>query len=195
MVWEQGEPVAQQRSEPSFERANVVHWALVVLLGMAVLGLVGGVLWATWADPPGYTVSRQNASMGQAESGKQFGVEVVYAGIAAALGLVAGLVAGWRLSRYGWILAVTLTLGGLSAALISSVTGRWLGPPDPSGVLARAAVGTVVPVQLTVESTALFFTWPAAALAGLLLAVGVLTRSSAISTPDSKFGPEHAASD
>ncbi len=181
LLWEPDEQEAR-RTEPSFERVGVVRWSLAVLLAMAVLGLVGGLLWALLAEPPGFTVSRQNASMGEAESGKQFGVEVVYGSIGLVLGLAAGLLAGWRLARYGWVLALTLAIGGIVAAMSSLFTGQWLGPPDPAVVIAGASVGAVVPVQLSVESTGLLFSWSVAALVGLLLAVGVFPLGSDHST-------------
>ena len=180
--------------ERSFERAGALRWSLVALLAMAVLGVIGGSLWAMLADPPGYTVSSEAASMGEAESSKQFGVEVVYAGIAALLGSAAGLVAGWRLARYGWVLVLTVTLGGLAAALTSLLIGRWLGPPDPSDVIGAATVGTVVPDQLMVQSTGLLLIWPAAALAGLLLAVGLFARGSSASTAATKEPQTRAGS-
>lgn len=176
MLWERDDELAPRRAEPSFERVGVLGWSLAVLATMAALGLAGGLLWAMLADPPAYTVSRQNAAMSEAESGKQFGVEVLYGSIAFALGLAAGLAAGWRLARYGWVLAVTLTLGGLGAAVTSLLIGQWFGPPAPSDVVTSASVGTEVPVQLTLESTGLLFVWSVAALVGLVLVVGVLTR-------------------
>ena len=194
LSWEAERQVPAE-SERSFERGGALRWSLMVLLAMAVLGVIGGLLWSMLADPPGYTVSRDAASMGEAESSKQFGVEVVYAGIAALLGLAAGLVAGWRLARYGWVLVLTLTLGGLAAALSSLLIGRWLGPPEPSDVIGAAAVGTVVPDQLMVQSAGLLLIWPAAALAGLLLAVGVFARGSSASTTATKGPQKRAGSD
>ena len=197
MVWRPDQQVVPRRAESSFERAGVVRWSVVVLLAMVALGLLGGLLWALLADPPGYTVSRESASMGEAESGKQFGVEVLYAGVAAALGLAAGLLAGWRLARYGWVLVLTLALGGVGAASGSLVTGRWLGPADPSQAIASAPVGTVVPVQLTVEATGLLFMWSAAALVGLLLVVGLVglpVRGSVSSTGPLERGSERSVS-
>ena len=190
LSWEAERQVPAE-SERSFERGGALRWSLMVLLAMAVLGVIGGLLWSMLADPPGYTVSRDAASMGEAESSKQFGVEVVYAGIAALLGLVAG----WRLARYGWVLVLTLTLGGLAAALSSLLIGRWLGPPEPSDVIGAAAVGTVVPDQLMVQSAGLLLIWPAAALAGLLLAVGVHAPGSSASTAGTKGPQKHAGSD
>lgn len=164
--------------EASFERSGAVRWSLVVLVAMVGAGLLGGLLWSLLADPPGYTVSRQSASMGETEAGKQFGVEVAYAGIAVALSLLAGLLAGRFLSRYGWVLALALTAGGLAAAGVSWTFGRALGPPDPSGVVGEAAVGTVVPLRLDVDAFGLFLAWPAAALFGLLLALAVIGRDT-----------------
>lgn len=194
MLWERDDEVAPRRAEPSFERVGVLRWSLAVLAAMAALGLAGGLLWAMLADPPAYTVRRQDAAMSEAESGKQFGVEVLYGSIAFALGLAAGLAAGWRLARYGWVLAVTLALGGTGAAVSSLFTGRWLGPPDPSGVVTSAAVGTEVPVQLTLESTGLLFVWSVAALVGLVLVVGVLTRAPGPSPGPIQRTPERGAS-
>jgi hypothetical protein len=58
-------------------------------------------------------------------------------------------------------------------------------------------VGTVVPVQLTVEATGLLFMWSAAALVGLLLVVGLVglpVRGSVSSTGPLERGSERSVS-
>jgi len=171
-------PAARDSAEPSFERVGVLRCTLTVVLALVLLGVLGGWLWSVLADPPGYTVTAQSASMGEAEAGKRFGVEVVYAGIGAGLGLLAGLAAGLRLARYGWVLVVALLLGSLVAAGVSWAVGGWFGPPDPAGALTTAEVGDVVPSRLTIDTPGLFLAWPLAALGGLLAAVGLLDRPS-----------------
>ncbi|CAA9355935.1 MAG: hypothetical protein AVDCRST_MAG29-2581 [uncultured Nocardioidaceae bacterium] len=176
--WEYAPQGARDDAEPSFERAGVLRWALAVVLALVLLGVLGGWLWSLLADPPGYTVSASGASMGEAEAGKRFGVEVGYAGIGAGLGLTAGLVAGLVLARYGWVLVVSLVVGGLLAAGVSWAVGGWLGPPDPADMLRSASVGDVVPSRLTIDTPGLFLVWPVAALAGLLSAVGLVGRTT-----------------
>jgi hypothetical protein len=179
LSWQDASEVARDEPEPPFERAGVLRWTLTVVVALVLLGLMGGWLWSVLADPPGYTVSAQGASMGEGEAGKRFGVEVLYAGIGGGLALLAGLVAGVVLARYGWVLVLALVVGSLLAAAVSWAVGGWLGPPNPAELLKSAAVGDVVPSRLTIHSPGLFLVWPIAALAGLLASVGMLGRTAA----------------
>lgn len=189
LSWAQAQEVARGDTEASFERAGVVRWTLLVVGALLVAGIAAGVVWSVLAQPPGYTVSADGASMGEAAAGQQFGVEVVYAGLAAAVGLATGALAGVRLSRYGWVLVVTLAIGSSGAAFVSLAVGRRLGPPDPSLVVAGASIGDVVPTQLEVAAHGLLLVWPVATLVGLLAAVAVSGRRNGDSDPAHVAGP------
>ncbi len=153
------------------EHEGLLGWSLVVLVSMLGAGVVAAFAWSALAEPAVFTVTADGASMGETAAGEQFGVEVLYAALAAGLGLGTGALAGRRLARYGWVLAVVLLVGALGAAGVSLYLGRLLGPADPTVALASARAGDLVAARLDVEASGLLLTWPIAALGGFLAAI------------------------
>lgn len=149
---------------------------LVPLAVLPVAGVAGGALWAWWADPAAFMVTRLQTSMDEEQLGRFFGVEVQYAVIGLATGfLVAAALSGW-LRRSGWPLVVGVALGALAAAAVSYWVGVALGPPDVEQAAATAAPGDAIPVPLEVQTPGLFLAWVVGALAGLVLVVSVTDR-------------------
>ncbi len=195
LSWAQALDVARGDAEPSFERSGVVRRSLLVVGTLLLAGIVAGVLWALLAEPPGYTVNADGASMGETAAGAQFGVEVLYAGLALAFGLLLGVLTGLRLPQYGWVIAVALVIGSLGAAFLSYAVGRWLGPPDPSQSVTGAPVGAVVPIQLDVAARGVLLVWPVAALVGLLVALALSGRHTPYPRPLSATLPHRDRTD
>lgn len=179
MSWAQAQDAARGDAEPSYERGGVLRWSLATVAALLLAGVIAGLAWSVLAEPPGYTVRAEGASMGEAAAGEQFGVEVVYTALALAFGLVVGAVTGFRLARYGWVLAVALVIGALGAAFLSLEVGRLLGPPDPTQIVGDAPAGAVVPIPLDVNAPGVLLAWPIATLLGLLAVATATGRRSA----------------
>lgn len=150
--------------------------AVVVLVWFVVAAVVAAVIWWQVTPLPVYTRTKQGAVMDQVQLGGQVAVDGWYFLLAVGLGLVSGVVlTAWR-RRDAVATVVLVALGAVAAAWIAIVLGRWLGPPDPHGLMNHLAVGAHAPVQLQLTSHGEWLVWPMAALLG---AVAVLWGTSA----------------
>jgi hypothetical protein len=154
--------------------------AVVVLGVFVVLGILCGLLWWLLVDPAMFTKFKTGAGMGELELSKQFDSDGWYAVIAAVTGVVAGSLLTWWRSRDFLLTTVLMVVGSAIAAAVMAETGHLLGPPDPRPILAAAAVGTRVPVQLSVTAKASYLVWPIAALVGALLVLWSSPRDAGV---------------
>ena len=149
---------------------------VVPLVVFPLLGVLGGVVWAWWADPATFTVARRQTFMGEEQLGRLFAVEADYA----VVGLVGGFVVaaglgGW-LRWSGWRLVIGVLAGSGLAALVSYRVGVAVGPGDLAAAAEAAAPGDAVPQPYEVQTPGLFFCWTLGALAGLVVVVWLLDR-------------------
>jgi hypothetical protein len=141
----------------------------IVLGSFLVLGVLCGVVWWLLVDPAVFTKQRTGGSMGEVQLGRRFDADGWYVVIAVVTGLVAGTVLTWLRWRDPLLTTALVAVGSVVAAVAMAWTGHLLGPGDPNAVLAHAAVGTRVPVQLAVGASASYLAWPIGALIGALV--------------------------
>jgi hypothetical protein len=111
--------------------ATAVRNAGVLVAAMALLGALCGVLWFAWspAQPPGLVVTGGTITT---ETEQWIAADGRFAVIAAALGLVFGLIA-WRARRSrGALPVLALAIGGIAGALLTDLVG-WLMKGGSSG--------------------------------------------------------------
>lgn len=154
--------------------------AVVVLGAFLVLGLLCGLLWWLLVDPAMFTKFKTGAGMGEVQLSREFNSDGWYSVIAAVTGVVAGSLLTWWRSRDFLLTTVLLVVGSALAAAVMTATGHLLGPPDPKPILAAAAIGTRVPVQLSVTAKASYLVWPIAALVGALLVLWSSPRDAGV---------------
>jgi|1186.fasta_scaffold36931_2 hypothetical protein len=177
--------------------------AAVVLGTLALLGLLGGVLWAQVVTPAEFTKLANGGAMGENELSKQFAADAWYVVIGAVAGLAAGLVLSWWRTRDPVLTSVLLLAGAVVAAVLMALVGHLLGPGDPRAALQSAKVGARVPQSLDVglvpvwplgrylrETATVYLSWPVGALAGALFVL--LGRAPAV--PRRSEVPESAES-
>jgi hypothetical protein len=156
-------------------RGGLLTWSgpladvAVVLGAFVLLGLASGVLWWLLVDPATFTKLKGGGTMSELQLGLEFSTDGWYAVIAAVCGIVFGSLLTWWRSRDFLLTTVLVAVGSALAAAVMAVTGHLLGPADPKAVLAHAALGAHVPVQLDVAGKATYLVWPIAALIGALL--------------------------
>lgn len=156
----------------------VVRAVVVTCLAYAAAGVLAAWLWVQLADPPAFHVFPDAVLMDEEEAGRQFGVDLMYAGIAGALAVPLGFVTGWRWHRIGWPQVIAVAGGASIAAAIAWRLGIVWGPDDPEEMVPLAQVGDEIPERLDVHADGLLFTWPVAALIGLIAAVLLFSRPS-----------------
>lgn len=142
---------------------------LAVLVGLVLAGAVLGVVWGqlVWTPPPGTVQGGQWFPLDERALSLQTRGTSSYVLVAAAGGLVLGVLAALVGTRHELLTLLAVVLGGALAAYVMWQVGTWLGPADPAVVAADAPDGTSVPGALTVAGATPFLTLPATALAGL----------------------------
>lgn len=156
-------------------RRGDARGALLVVGVLAALGVLAGAVWSWLVSTPTVTVDELGLLTEGVELGRRVEADVWFAllGLAVALpaGVVVGLAAGAR-GRLDPVVAVlTVVAGSLLAAVLCSVVGTFLGPPDPATVLEGAEVGAQAPEMLTTHTWVVYPVWPLAASVGTLVAL------------------------
>ena len=152
---------------------------VVPLVLFSVVGVLGGLVWAWWADPATFTVAGRQTVMGEEQLGRLFGVEARYTVVGLAGGALVAAGLGVWLRRSGWLLVVGVLGGSGLAALLSYWVGVWLGPDDAAAAADAASPDDTVAAPYEVETVGLFFCWTVGALAGLAVAVWLADRDPA----------------
>ncbi len=162
---------AERRAAPRAVPEEALRAILVPVLTMALAGVVGGAVWALWAEPP----RASDAASVDIELllGRQFAVDGRYAITGVLIGLAVGSVLAWRLRHTGWLLVVGVGVGGGLASLESYVLGLWWGPEPSDG----AERGALLSGGMAVHVPGVFLSWPIGALLGLLVVVWLADRA------------------
>jgi hypothetical protein len=191
------------------DRARAVARDVVAVLGgLAVLGVLCGVVWSIVVTPAEFTKLPNGAAMNEAALSVQFGADGWYLVIAAVAGLVSGFALTRLRTRDALLTAVLLVLGAVTAAVLMSWTGHLLGPANPRDVLAAAKVGTKIPESLTLgvgpvspfghylkETVMFYLAWPVAVLAGCLAVLVSGVPAADHHDPDNETDPDEAVDD
>jgi hypothetical protein len=145
---------------------STVAWFAAALVGSAVLGLIGGLIWGEVAPRAMLQeISTGTAELMNAETRAFIGADAWFAGIAAVAGLITGVV-GFRFGvsmRHGGgraVVASGLILGGVAGAFVMLWLGRQIGLSGYNHNLATSANGTVFPSSLTLGATSALAFWP-----------------------------------
>jgi hypothetical protein len=155
-----------------------------LVLGLA--GLLGGLLWAWWADPATYRIVPGGAALGQEQLGRLFAVEVRYAIVGLAGGFAVGAPLAVRLRWVGWRLVPGLLLGSAVAGGLAYVVGVLAGPGDP----ATASGDDQLQAPLDVQTPGFFLSWPIGALLAVVVVSWMLDRGH-VGTYDPGEAPRH----
>jgi uncharacterized membrane protein YeaQ/YmgE (transglycosylase-associated protein family) len=147
----------------------VVTDVVVVLLAFLVAGTVAGLVWPELVDPVTVTRDKLGVVTRELALSEQFDNDGWYAVLAAAGGLVLGVVlTAWRRTNEV-VTLVAVVAGACLAAWVSAQIGLWRGPADPNQVLAHAKSGATALDRVKVSATGAYFVWPIAAVVGALV--------------------------
>jgi len=141
-------------------------WSVAVLAGSAVLGLLGGLIWA--AAAPRATlqeISAGTAELVNAESRAFIGADVWFCGIAIVAGLLTGVL-GYRFAvapRHGGaraVVASSLIAGAVAGALVMMWLGEQIGLSTYNQHLASSADGALFSASLVLGAKSALAFWP-----------------------------------
>ncbi len=146
--------------------AHEMRDAALIVVGLAVTGIVLGVLWA-WLSPHVPLISDGKAVFLDDSEGEQaIGSDGTFILLALACGAVTGALV-FLVRRHGGIpLVVALAVGGVLASVVAWRLGLVLGPSDD--VVARAkeaGAGVAFDAPLKLDAKGALIAWPIAALA------------------------------
>jgi hypothetical protein len=168
---------AGQAPVPS--RAGAVAATAGVLLGSAIIGLLGGVIWSGVAPRAAYVViSHGSADVINPETTAFIAGDACYCLIAVIGGLIIGI-AGYGLAvrRYGPLPMAAVLVGSVVAGCAARWVGQNLGLANFNTLLLTSKLGTVLhaPPVLGAETSSIL--WPAIAfwpLAACVIPAGLM---------------------
>jgi hypothetical protein len=151
---------------------------VIVAAWFAVLGVVGGWVWAHVTSLPQVAKEGANATVASEELVKQVAMDGWFVVIALAGGVVSGaLLLAWR-HRDPLLTVALVALGGGLASWLMIHAGGSFGPSDPIAALRKLPDGAHVSEQLRLHAHGVAWVWPIAASFGALLYLWVLKPSA-----------------
>lgn len=157
-------PVAHEEDGPGMK--TEVRQAAVIMVGVAVSGLLLGLLWM-WLAPRVPLIADENVVYLKDTEGEQaIGIDGTFTLLALAFGAVSAVVVFLVRRRGGIPLVVGLALGGLLGALLGWRAGVWMGPTQDVVAHAReVGKGVVFDAPLELKAKGVLLAWPVAAMA------------------------------
>jgi len=152
-------------AQPSPSRASVLVAAGGVLLGSAIAGLLGGLIWNAVAPRAAYIViSRGSADVVNAETTAFIAADAWYCLIAVVGGLIIGI-ASYRLAvrRYGPMPMAALLTGSVVAGWAARWVGQNLGLSHFNAQLLTSRQGTILHAPPVLGADTSMILWPAIA--------------------------------
>jgi hypothetical protein len=160
---------------------RVLLVAVLIIVGSAVLGLIGGLVWAAVAPRVVYQVYTLNPPTAYAinpETSAFIAADGTYTFIGLGGGAVIGVLAYvFGVRRYGPVPMVAAVIGATAAAFLADWTGNHAsGASGFDAVLASSKPGVLLRAPITLGSHGAIAFWPmaAAAVAGGLELISVL---------------------
>jgi hypothetical protein len=145
---------------------RAVAWVVALLAGSVVLGLLGGLIWGEFAPRAVLQeVSAGTAEVVNAETRAFFGADVWFCCIAAAAGLLTGVL-GYRFAvapRSGLTRAANATAliaGAVAGGLVMMWLGERFGLSGYNHQLGTSATGTVFSGSLALGAKSALAIWP-----------------------------------
>jgi hypothetical protein len=148
---------------------RVVADVAVVLVAFVVAAVVVGVLWPMVVDPVVVERAEQGVLTGEVALGDRFDAVGWYSLLGGACGLLLGVLLVARRRTHEVVTLLAVLAGACLAAWLSARVGTWLGPDDPSQVLADAEVGATAEDQVVLTAEVAYLVWPISAMVGAVV--------------------------
>jgi hypothetical protein len=159
---------AARTHRPVPSRSSAVRAIVVCLLGYAIAGAVGGVVWDRVTTLAAYRVTKSGAYIDEPGLSLVFSSDGWFLVVGLGLGLVGGAALGLAYRRHGFVMVLAVLAGSCLAGYVAYRLGHQLGPTDLRERLRAAKPGQLVPIALSVRSTGCLLGWPIGGLLGAL---------------------------
>ncbi|MFF3766773.1 hypothetical protein ACFYYR_22175 [Streptomyces sp. NPDC001922] len=139
-----------------------VRRAALVALGLAVAGVLLGLLWL-WLAPriPLFTDGKA-VYVKNPESEEAIGADGTFVLLGLGFGALSALVVFWLFRRGGIPLVVGTAVGGLLGSVVAWQLGAWLGPADAVEQARALGKGAVFDSPLELQAKGALLAWPIA---------------------------------
>jgi hypothetical protein len=158
-----------QAAHPGTPGGRALVTAILIAAGTAVLGLVGGLIWAELAPRVAYqvvTLKPPTAYAVNPETNAFIAADGIYCFVTLAGGILAGLAGYLFIRRYGPVPMAGLVLGSVLAAFLAMWTGnRATGSGTFDHLLATSKPGAILRAPISLGSHGALAFWPLAAAA------------------------------
>ncbi|WP_328806558.1 hypothetical protein [Streptacidiphilus fuscans] len=164
-------------AKPPREIKREILTGAALVLGSALVGLLFGLLWHTFAPKVPLYSDGSAVYLRDPEGEQQIAADGTFAIIGACFGIVAGVIAYLiTKKRHGGIsVPIGLTLGGLAASWIAWQLGIHLDSKSIIALAQSTKVGQNFPRPLALGAKSTLVVWPMAALLTLVAATSLFT--------------------
>ncbi len=147
--------------EPRTSPDRPALFAVAVLVGYAVMGVLAGVVWQWLYTPPTQIVHAHQLYYADHPSLRRvFSGTGLYAVVGAVASALTALVVTLLARRRELLTLVLVLVGSSLAAVLMRQVGIALGPGNPATAAAHAADGTRLQGQLAVSGSSPYLVWP-----------------------------------
>lgn len=154
-------------------RWSAALWLVAATIGLGVVAaVVGGLIWATLANPPSVRLQAGGGVvLGEVGLDQQAGVTLWFFLVGVVGGAICGLAIGWFGARLGWPTVVAVLVCCGIATWGSSLAGQHLFGPDPLAEVRHASTGSLITLAVHVDSWVAYLGWPIGGAAAVLAVV------------------------
>lgn len=149
-------------------RRQDLRAALVVAVGVLLLGPVAGLVWYLVAPTARAVLEGDAVYLVDPESSVYIAADGWFALVATVAGLLCAVVAFARYKHNGVAALLALTAGGFAAGYLAARTGSFLGPAELKEQVKGAKQGTFFDAPLELRSLVALVAWPIASVSGFM---------------------------
>ncbi|HSV65377.1 MAG TPA: hypothetical protein VLJ59_05640 [Mycobacteriales bacterium] len=175
-------PVRPARRRSHRPRLGEIRWAVVLVVGLVLAGLLAGLLWVRLAPRLPYQVTGPGQAVATRPESEVFvAADGWYLVITLAIGVLAGLLAWLPRPARGWLMPAALAAGGVAGAIATKMLGELMAGPPAAQALRQ--VGAVVFSPVRLRATAFIMAEGFVAVLAYLIVVGFAARDD-LGNPD-----------
>ena len=158
-----------KRDVSRMELRRIRPWILIYACAVAVVAIVGGLVWNRLVDLPAYIVGDDfQARMSEISLSRIVAADVYFGVVGLVGGLMLGVTAWLLFRRLGWTVSLIAAGGAALAGLLARWVGQFIGPRNFEERIAAATRGDAVTVNFGGHTWVPLAVWAGAAVVPIL---------------------------